>query len=56
MGPKRAKQAEEPYANLQLSNRDRDAFLAALANPPKPNRKLRNAMEDHRKRVIPPKP
>jgi uncharacterized protein (DUF1778 family) len=31
---------------IRLSNRDRDAFLAAMDNPPAPNAKLRKAARD----------
>lgn len=34
-----------------LSNEDRDAFLHALEHPPKPNKKLKEAMLHH-KRLI----
>jgi hypothetical protein len=34
-----------------LSARDRDAFLAALAHPPRPTRALRSAMSLHRRIV-----
>ena len=32
---------------LRLSNRDRDAFLAALENPPAPSARLRKAAKLH---------
>jgi len=32
---------------LILSNEDRDAFLHALENPPKPNERLKKALEAH---------
>ncbi len=41
----------ERFGNLRLSNRDRDAFLTALDNAPKPNAKLRKAAQRHAKRV-----
>lgn len=34
-----------------LSNEDRDAFLNALEHPPEPNKKLKQALKDH-KRLI----
>lgn len=34
-----------------LTNEDRDALLDALENPPKPNKKLKDAIEHH-KRLI----
>jgi uncharacterized protein (DUF1778 family) len=32
---------------LVLSDRDRDTFLAAMENPPKPNARLRKAFKLH---------
>jgi uncharacterized protein (DUF1778 family) len=37
---------------LRLSNRDRDAFLAALDNPPKPNARLRKGVKLHAIHVV----
>ena len=34
---------------ILLSNEDRDAFLQALENPPKPNKRLKKALEAHRR-------
>lgn len=39
----------EEAATLVLGNRDRDAVLAALASPPRPNARLRAAARRHRK-------
>lgn len=39
----------ERFGMLSLSDRDRDAFLAALDNPPKPNARLRKAFKAHGK-------
>jgi uncharacterized protein (DUF1778 family) len=36
---------------LELSDRDRDAFLAAMGNPPKPNARLRQAAKLHKSHV-----
>lgn len=37
---------------LRLSNRDRDAFLAALDSPPKPNARLRKGAKLHAIHVV----
>jgi len=37
---------------LRLSNRDRDAFLATLDNPPKPNARLRKGFKLHAMHVV----
>lgn len=34
---------------LILSNRDRDLFLQALENPPRPNKNLKKALADYRR-------
>lgn len=39
----------ERFGHLRLSDRDRDAFLAALETPPAPNSKLRDAAKRHTK-------
>jgi uncharacterized protein (DUF1778 family) len=36
---------------LELSDRDRDAFLATMGNPPKPNARLRRAAKRHHTQV-----
>ena len=38
------------YERLSLSVRDRDLFLATIANPPKANEALRTAMKLHAKK------
>jgi Protein of unknown function (DUF1778) len=43
---------EESYP--QLSERDRDLFLALLDNPPPPNEALRRGMERYRQRTTEP--
>lgn len=47
----RAKQVIEEHTHITLSNKDRDIFLKALANPPKPGPKLKAAMQRYRKNV-----
>ncbi len=39
------------HETLELSDRDRDAFFAALINPPKPNERLARALAAHKRRV-----
>ena len=46
-----AEQVIERFGVLRLSTRDRDTFLAALDNPPKPNARLRKAARDHAREV-----
>ncbi len=46
-----AEQVVERFGMLRLSDRDRDAFLAALDNAPQPNAKLRKAAKRHAKQV-----
>ena len=46
-----ARVVEESTA-LRLSNRDRDAFLGALDNPPKPNARLRKGAKLHTMHVV----
>jgi len=41
----------ERFSSLSISNRDRDLFIAALENPPKPNARLRKAFESHSRQV-----
>lgn len=38
-------------SSIVLSNDDRDAFLEALENPPKPNKALKKALKNHQKLV-----
>ena len=37
--------------SIILSNEDRDAFLNALQNPPKPNKRLKQALKHHKKLI-----
>ncbi len=37
---------------LILSNQDRDAFLNSLQNPPKPNKKLKQAKKYHQQLIM----
>ncbi len=46
-----AQEVVEHFAMLRLSNRDRDAFLAALDSPPEPNVRLRKAARRHDRKV-----
>lgn len=47
----RAKKVMEEHQNITLSNEDRDLFLTALENPPKPVKKLKEAMRKYRKNI-----
>jgi uncharacterized protein (DUF1778 family) len=44
---RQAEQVVERFGMLRLSDRDRDAFLAALDNAPQPSAKLRKAAKRH---------
>ncbi|MCD4832050.1 MAG: DUF1778 domain-containing protein [Anaerohalosphaeraceae bacterium] len=46
-----ARDVVERFGTVSLSDRDRDAFLAALDNPPKPNARLKRALKAHGKLV-----
>ena len=46
-----AEEVVERFGMMQLSDRDRDAFLSALDNPPRPNARLRKAAKRHAKMV-----
>ncbi len=46
-----AEEIVERFGTLRLSDRDRDAFLAALDNPPVPNARLRKAAKRHADKV-----
>ena len=48
---RQASEIVERFGTLSLSDRDRDAFLAALDNPPKPNARLKKAFKSHDKKV-----
>ena len=39
---------------ITLSDRDRDLFLSALENPPKPNKRLQQAFKTYQKRKASP--
>lgn len=41
------------FGALRLTDRDRDAFLAALDEPPKPNDRLAKAAREHARKVKP---
>ena len=43
---------QEQYAHVQLSNRDRDRFLAMLDRDPTPNRALKAAARRYRQNVV----
>jgi len=46
-----AEEVVERFGMMRLGDRDRDAFLSALDNPPKPNARLRKAAKRHAKTV-----
>lgn len=48
-----AESVVEQFGLIRLSDRDRDAFLAALDKPPKPNVRLRRAARRHARQVPP---
>ena len=48
-----AEDVVERFGMLHLGDRDRDAFLAALDNLPKPNARLRKAAREHSRKVAP---
>jgi len=48
---RQASEVVERFGMLSLTDRDRDAFLAALDNPPKPNARLKKAFRAHGKTV-----
>jgi uncharacterized protein (DUF1778 family) len=39
------------HETLELSDRDREAFFAALINPPRPSERLARALAAHKRRV-----
>lgn len=45
----RATQVVKDHDVIVLSDKDRSVFVDALLNPPKPNKKLREAAREHRK-------
>ena len=46
-----AEEVVERFGMMRLTDRDRDAFLSALDNPPRPNARLRKAAKRHAKTV-----
>jgi uncharacterized protein (DUF1778 family) len=46
-----ARDVVERFGTVSLSDHDRDTFLAALDNPPKPNARLKRAFKAHDKLV-----
>ena len=40
------------HETLVLSERDRQAFFAALINPPEPNKRLVRALAEHKRRIV----
>ena len=48
---RQAGEVVERFGALRLTDRDRDAFLAALDKPPKPNARLRRAARRHAGKV-----
>lgn len=48
---RQASEVVEQFGMLTLTHRDRDAFLAALDNPTKPNARLKKAFKAHDKTV-----
>ena len=40
------------HETMELSQRDADRFFDAILNPPEPNAKLREALEEHSRRII----
>ncbi len=45
-----------PNRQLALSDRDREAFFKVLANPPKPNARLRRAFRKVEMRIVSDRP
>jgi uncharacterized protein (DUF1778 family) len=43
-----ARRVLDEHGRMELSGTDRDAFLAAIADPPAPNKKLVAALKRHR--------
>lgn len=48
-----ARQTIAEHETLALSDCDREAFFAALINPPEPSERLKQAMVEHEHRVAP---
>ncbi len=47
----RAEETIQNHETMALSRRDAETFLDAILTPPKPNAKLRKALDEHRRRV-----
>ena len=47
----RAEETIQNHETMALSRRDAETFLDAILKPPKPNAKLRKALDEHRRRV-----
>jgi uncharacterized protein (DUF1778 family) len=50
---RQASEVVERFGTLTLSDRDQDAFLKALDNPPRPRARLAKAFKAHDKQVRP---
>jgi uncharacterized protein (DUF1778 family) len=48
-----ARRTISEHETLVLSERDRAVFFDALVNPPAPNKRLRRAFAEHKRRVVP---
>ncbi len=47
----RTEEVLREHEKMVLTDRDRDLFMKALDNPPKPNKNLRSAMKEHLKKT-----
>jgi uncharacterized protein (DUF1778 family) len=47
-----AERTVREHETMKLSRRDAEVFLDAIVNPPRPSAKLREALEEHRRRVV----
>jgi uncharacterized protein (DUF1778 family) len=47
-----AEQTIREHETMALSRRDAEVFLDAILNPPRSNAKLREAIDEHRRRVV----
>lgn len=48
----RADKAVKSHETMALGKRDARAFLDAILNPPKPNARLREALDEHRRSAV----
>lgn len=48
-----ARRTVAEHETLALSDRDRQAFFAALIDPPEPSERLKRALTEHSRRVAP---